>query len=107
MPYVTREAARRLGMGGAPSSAGDLAFLLSAEVERYVEAQGLGYQTIADVLGGLETTKKEFQDRVAKPYEAAKLSENGADPLCRAVDAAQRVVQRAYENEIARFRGDR
>jgi hypothetical protein len=61
----------------APVGPGQLNFLVTEEVKRYVNRNGLDYHTINDVLGALEGAKQEFYRRVAAPYENRKAQENG------------------------------
>lgn len=78
MPYITKD--RRVilkNIGDYPQSAGELNYLLTVELNEYLFAHGLSYQTINDILGALEGAKLEFYRRVAVPYEKRKIGENG------------------------------
>ena len=76
MPYVTKATRYELEFQ-PPMSAGELAYVLSREVERYRQLAGDSYQTFADVLAALESTRHEFQRQVVDPYEDNKIEENG------------------------------
>jgi hypothetical protein len=60
-----------------PTTAGELNYLLTTELLRYLSLKGLSYQTINDIIGALEGAKSEFQRRVVGPYEDTKMEENG------------------------------
>ena len=77
MPYIPEEAKVDLAMNGEAATPGELNFLLTVECLRYMEMQGLNYQTINDILGALEGAKQEFYRRVAVPYENMKAYQNG------------------------------
>lgn len=78
MPYITpddREAMELMG----PDSAGDLNYVLTRAVVRYIETRprGLCYDSVNEVVGVLECMKLELYRRVAAPYEDQKIDENG------------------------------
>lgn len=79
MPYLPRD--RRVALatfpGEPPATSGELNFLLTECCKRYVQAHGLEYRTLNDVLGALEGAKQEFYRRVAAPYEDKKKTANG------------------------------
>ena len=58
-------------------TAGELNFIVTRILNRYVEQKGLSYQTINDIVGALEGSKMEFYRRVAVPYEQGKIEING------------------------------
>lgn len=76
MPYIRTEDRHRVVMNG-PSNVGELNYAITRLLVEYVEAAGLRYVTINDVLGALEGAKAEFYRRVAAPYEDQKIKENG------------------------------
>jgi hypothetical protein len=59
-----------------PQNAGEMNYLFSLICKNYVEGR-LSYQRINDCIGALEGAKMEFYRRVAVPYEAMKIAENG------------------------------
>lgn len=65
------------------NSAGELNFLLTTLIIRYMEVHGTRYQFMNDVVGALDGAKAEFQRRVVNPYEYQKafdVSLEDADP---------------------------
>jgi hypothetical protein len=83
MPYITKERRDALTSLTTPdadinvNTAGELNFVLTAELLEYVKNKGLNYQTINDIVGALEGAKAEFQRRVVAPYEDTKIQSNG------------------------------
>lgn len=76
MPYIN-EKDRKYAQTLGAENPGDLNYIFSYEIKRYVELKGLSYKTINDVIGALEGAKLEFYRRVAAPYEDQKIKENG------------------------------
>lgn len=60
-----------------PRGGGELNYKIATVVDRYVEARGLSYATISDVVAALEGVKAEFYRKVAAPYEDRKALSNG------------------------------
>lgn len=56
---------------------GELNYLVTLCVLRYMETHKLNYQTVNDIMGALDGASKEFYRRVAIPYEDRKISDNG------------------------------
>ena len=78
MPYIKQERRTDLVCSGHDmESAGELNFIITRILNRYVEQKGLSYQTINDIIGALEGSKMEFYRRVAVNYEEKKIKENG------------------------------
>lgn len=78
MPYISPEARARLAAGGRPENAGELNYLLTRIVDRYLRDRGeVRYQHLNDAIGALEGAKLELYRRIAGPYEDAKRGENG------------------------------
>lgn len=76
MPYI--EQSRRKDLLHAEiKTAGELNYMLTMTVKRYLDSKGLSYPTINDIVGALESAKAEFQRRVVAPYEDAKIKDNG------------------------------
>jgi hypothetical protein len=59
------------------NSAGDLNYLITKIIHKYMAINGKKYQTMNDIVGALESAKAEFQRRVVSPYEDLKIDENG------------------------------
>lgn len=78
MPYIKKEQRERIGcLNTYPRDAGELNYIISDICKVYLEAKGLQYQSINDVIGALEGAKQEFYRRWASPYEDKKIGENG------------------------------
>jgi hypothetical protein len=79
MPYIDEAARTRLAEEGSHASlnVGELTYLITKLIQRYVREHGIRYATIAQVLGALQGATFDFVRRVVTPYEAAKERENG------------------------------
>lgn len=78
MPYITQKRREDLVVSGHDmESAGELNFILTRILNRYIEQKELSYQTINDIVGALEGCKLEFYRRIAAPYEDQKRFDNG------------------------------
>jgi len=77
MPYILQIERGELDIGGSPKSPGQLNYVFSRLASRYLERNGLSYQTINDVLGAFDGASKEFYRRVAVNYEERKRATNG------------------------------
>jgi len=78
MPYVHKDIRRSIDEGQTqPESAGMLAYEIQWLLERYMLHNMQQFSTIAECLGALEAAKMDFQERIVRPYEKAKLKENG------------------------------
>jgi predicted DNA-binding protein with PD1-like motif len=76
MPYI-KEKDRDYAVNMGAENPGDLNFLFTHEIKKYMNLKGVSYRTINDVIGALEGAKLEFYRRVAAPYEDQKIQENG------------------------------
>ena len=78
MPYIpkVRRSAIEV-LGETPTTAGELNFVLTRLVLRYLRLKGKSYATFNDIVGALEQAKDEFQRRVVHSYEDLKIKENG------------------------------
>lgn len=83
MPYIEqsrREVLDAYGIDqavGSVTSAGDLNYLITSLLTRYIQWRGMGYETINTLIGVLECSKQELYRRVAAPYEDFKSELNG------------------------------
>lgn len=77
MPYIHSDAKQNLSDGYSPQTPGELNFLLTREILRYMEYHGLSYQIFNDIVGALDNCKDEFRRRIQHPYEDKKIAENG------------------------------
>ena len=64
-------------VGECIDNMGDLNFLLSTAIARYLEINGKNYQNCNDIMGMFESCKSEFYRRIVAPYEDEKIEENG------------------------------
>lgn len=79
MPYIPHIRRARLQPQSieAAQDKGELAFQLACVVDGYVAENGLSYDTITDIRGGLSGVEDEFNARFARPYEDVKMRDNG------------------------------
>jgi hypothetical protein len=77
MPYISKADRDRLHAGLAATQPGELNYLITREVVKYIDTKGLSYKTINEVVGVLECAKMELYRRVLTPYEEQKLKDNG------------------------------
>ena len=78
MPYIKPERRDALLKNGHDmQGAGELNYILTRILNRYIEHRGMSYQTLNDIIGALEGAKLEFYSRVVRHYEDKKISENG------------------------------
>lgn len=79
MPYVKQDLRSDLSpeSGVDPDNPGELNYQFTKLINFYVEANGLTYTTINDVIGALKAAKLEFYRRIVVPYEERKIVENG------------------------------
>jgi len=75
MPYIRQEL-RRNALS-CPITAGELNFSFTHIAINYVNAKGLNYQTLNDIIGAFECCKAEFIRRIVNKYEDSKIAENG------------------------------
>lgn len=78
MPYIKSSKRFQLDEEGTlPWSAGDLNYVITNEINKYLSNKGLCYDHINEVIGVLECAKLELYRRIAAPYEDQKIVENG------------------------------
>lgn len=79
MPYIPKVVRVALDLEDAPlpENAGQLNYCLTAVAIRYVEDNGLSYESINDVMGAFACAAQEFYRRVAADYEDIKIVANG------------------------------
>jgi len=77
MPYITEKQKNKLYKNCIPESAGELNYLLTIEIRKYINKHDYCYQTMNDIVGALECCKQEFIRRIVNPYEDTKIKENG------------------------------
>jgi hypothetical protein len=79
MPYVKRTDRPALDAGAAPTTAGDLNYLITRLVDGYLARKSVSYATLNEAIGVLECAKLELYRRIVARYEDRKLAdpENG------------------------------
>ena len=81
MPYLTRKDRERVVLRyqgkGSPQCAGEMNYLFTLIMQRYLKEHGVSYQTVNDCLGAIEGAKMEFYRRMVAPYEDEKIKQNG------------------------------
>lgn len=80
MPYIKQERRNELLFDNSNHQAltsGELNFLITDVIRRYLINHGCSYQTINDIVGALEGAKLEFYRRVVAHYETSKIEING------------------------------
>ncbi len=78
MPYIDNDARARLENGKAANTPGELNYLISRIVDKYLQSKGgLQYTNLNEVIGVLECAKLELYRRLAAPYEDSKMDESG------------------------------
>lgn len=77
MPYIDEKARKSLDEGFTPINSGDLNYLVTKMITRYIASHQLNYALINDIVGALEGAKLEFYRRIVVPYEDRKIKING------------------------------
>lgn len=78
MPYIVPAARKNLEEGNAPSTAGELNYLITLLCMSYLEGDAEpSYGRLNEVVGVLECAKLEFYRRIVADYEEDKMEENG------------------------------
>lgn len=79
MPYIKEEDKKKLGYydNQNPSTAGELNYLITRLMLRYLTFKKPSYQTYNDLIGVLECAKMELYRRKIADYENEKIQENG------------------------------
>ena len=79
MPYVTRDARKRLAMGGTPETAGELNYIVTMALKPlyprfmgYLILKGMSYQTFNDMFGAVTGALIEFIPNL-KPGDKMKI----------------------------------
>lgn len=58
-------------------SVGDLNYIISQILNRYIKSKPITYTLLNSMIGVLECAKIELYNRLVTPYENTKLKENG------------------------------
>jgi len=77
MPYIKAGRERLKRDPWSACNPGELNFVISTLLGRYIADMTLSYATINECIGVLECAKLELYRRIAVPYEGVKIAENG------------------------------
>jgi hypothetical protein len=83
MPYIKPERREHLKRvvevidGAEIGDAGELNYLVTCLVRRFLKARTFNYENLNSAVGVLEAAKLELYRRLAGPYEDRKIQENG------------------------------
>ena len=77
MPYIEQEKRKELADFRTPMVAGELNYVISKIVDRYIFVKGISYTTLNEIIGALECAKLELYRRIVIRYEDVKLDSNG------------------------------
>lgn len=78
MPYIPEIDRQKLKSGYYNAkSPGELNFLITSIVDKYLVDNGINYTAINNVIGALECAKLELYRRLAVPYEDKKIKDHG------------------------------
>lgn len=75
MPYINAERKKFLE-DHDPESVGDLNYLITKLLLKYLNARSVSYKTLNDIIGVLECAKLEFTDRIIRDFEDLKMRVN-------------------------------
>jgi len=88
MPYITKDKRQAIdnicndlfeSLLKSPviNTSGDLNYIISSIIDKFIQKQGKNYNNLNNVIGVLECVKQEYYRRVVVPYEETKIEENG------------------------------
>ncbi|HXJ69366.1 MAG TPA: hypothetical protein VNM39_10705 [Verrucomicrobiae bacterium] len=77
MPYIDQDARLHLAITYAPRTAGELNYLISLLIARFVKSGPLNYERLNAAMGAHVGAGREFYRRVVVPYEERKMRSNG------------------------------
>ena len=78
MPYIEKmRRVKLLEFNDQPQNAGELNFLITNLITKYMFMKGEKYQHYNDIIGALEGAKFEIYRRRVALYEEKKIKENG------------------------------
>ena len=77
MPYINNEQRGKLKKGKKPDNPGELNYLITKTIDKYIEEKGLRYCHLNEVIGVLECVKLELYRRIIAEYENEKIISNG------------------------------
>jgi predicted DNA-binding protein with PD1-like motif len=82
MPYITKDRRKLFEngiseLGELATVDGDFNYIFSALIHKFIEKNGLKYNSINAAIGVLECAKLELYRQIAAKYEDKKILENG------------------------------
>jgi hypothetical protein len=82
MPYITKARRERFEknineLGLVAETDGDFNYIFSSLIHKFIEKNGLRYNSLNSAIGVLECAKLELYRQVAAKYEDKKITENG------------------------------
>ena len=84
MPYIDNAVREALDstnywedLGYNANSPGEMNYIITTILTKYLLKHGKSYQTYNDLIGVLECAKLELYRRMVAPYEDIKIKENG------------------------------
>lgn len=77
MPYIPMNKRAELNTRRPAVTPGELNFVFTVSIIKYLNQVGESYTTINAAIGALECAKMELYRRQAVPYEKIKIEENG------------------------------
>ena len=77
MPYIKQSLRRVADQYGDPAGPGELNYLITQLILKYVREKGVNYAVLNEAIGVLEAVKLEFYRRLVAQYEETKIIENG------------------------------
>jgi hypothetical protein len=77
MPYIKHDARDELALGRLPITPGELNYLFSEIIHRYLVTRGERYFVYNEIIGALECCKLELYRRLISPYEDKSIINNG------------------------------
>ena len=77
MSYIHKLDREQIIDGRDIETAGELNFVISTLINKYLTNKGKNYSNINEAIGVLECAKLELYRRVALPYEDIKIEANG------------------------------
>ena len=79
MPYIKGSLRDNLfpSIEAPINSSGELNYVLTEVIKKYMSDKNFNYQVINDIIGALECCKQEYLRRVVFDYEDSKIEING------------------------------
>lgn len=77
LPYVQNEVRKQLDNESNPTSAGQLNYVITHQILKYISNKNKNYELLNEVVGVLECCKQELYRRIIVPYEDNKMIQNG------------------------------